>query len=421
MSLSRCGGRCRIVSLIVAACGLAAPRFAEAESPRTQTIAVSIPDVEWDAVFSRTEGWSGGDAAGSIDLRDGRTVWVFGDSWIGNVAEGKHAAGSHMVNNAIGVHPGSPLGAGRAPKYREIGFFWGADDEHRKPTAWVVPTEHADTQWFWANGGGVVVPGPDESRRLVVFLFHLTKRGDGDGVWNFKHIGSGMAIVDNVDEPADQWNVRPVLLPDGPGAGDATDDARAINWGVSAFIQRDAPGAENGDLLYIYGVDDTNPYNKRLMLARVAPGKIEQLDQWEYFAGEGRWSPQVNHAVPLLDNVSSELSVDPYVEDGRRTLLLVYSEPAFGRRILVRSAAAPEGPWADPVPVYTVPGLDRGASYFTYAAKGHLHLSRPGELLVTYIINSQSFWDMAADAEIYRPRFVRVPLQMVLPNSDAPR
>jgi len=42
-------------------------------------------------------------------------------------------------------------------------------------------------------------------------------------------------------------------------------------------------------------------------------------------------------------------------------------------------------------------------------------------LLVTYIINANTFWDMAADAAIYRPRFVRVPLAQVLPRNTGAR
>ena len=134
----------------------------------------SIPDVEWEAVFSRTEGWTGGDVAGTVNLGDGRTVWMFGDSWVGKVAGGKHAAGSQMVNNAIGVQPSSSLGRGRAPRYDETKFFWGPDNEKKKPTAWVIPQTHTANQWYWPSGGGVVVHGPSGQPRLIVFLFRVT-------------------------------------------------------------------------------------------------------------------------------------------------------------------------------------------------------------------------------------------------------
>jgi hypothetical protein len=114
--------------------------------------------------------------------------------------------------------------------------------------------------------------------------------------------------------------------------------------------------------------------------------------------------------------MASEMSIDEHIENGRRTFLLVHSEPLLGKRIMVRTSPTPAGPWSNPKPVYAVPGLDRGKSYFTYAAKGHLHLSRTNELLVTYIVNASNFGDMVADATICRPRFVRVPLNGFLPE-----
>ena len=57
-----------------------------------------------------------------------------------------------------------------------------------------------------------------------------------------------------------------------------------------------------------------------------------------------------------------------------------------------------------------VPEVDRNPTYFTYAAKGHLQLSRQGELLISYVVNSHEFGAMFKDATIYRPRFISIPL-----------
>lgn len=376
----------------------------------------AIPDVEWDAVFSRTEGWTGGDVAGTVDLGDGRTVWVFGDSWIGNVANGRHASGSHMINNAIAIQRHSSLGKGRAPHYEQISLFWGPDNEKKKPTAWIVPEKQADTHWFWPSGGGLVVPGPSGQSRLILFLFHLTKRGEKDSAWNFKHVGSAMAIVDNVQSPVRDWKVRQIIIPYNIGAKEIAGDApvRETNWGVGALLRKERAGNAARTYLYIYGIHNAQPTNKQLLLARVVPEDVEQLDQWEFHAGEDRWSSKMADAVHVADRMASELSVCEVVANGNSTFIIVHSEPLFGRRILLRSAPAPSGPWSKATPVYTVPGLDRGKDYFTYAAKGHLHLSRDNELLTTYIINANNIWDMAVDAAIYRPRFVRVPLEQVL-------
>src|SRR5437764_4379336 len=39
-------------------------------------------DPDFQALFSRTNGWVAGDGALSVPLPDGRTVWLFGDSHI---------------------------------------------------------------------------------------------------------------------------------------------------------------------------------------------------------------------------------------------------------------------------------------------------------------------------------------------------
>ncbi len=75
------------------------------------------------------------------------------------------------------------------------------------------------------------------------------------------------------------------------------------------------------------------------------------------------------------------------------------------------------GPWSAAKPIYQVPNIDAKKKHFTYAAKAHPELSRPGELLVSYVVNSFDFGESATNAAIYRPRFVRVPVSSL---PDAP-
>lgn len=64
---SRCCRR-RTAWIVIVAC-LLGPRGATgSDEMAREQIEQSMPDVEWDAVFSRTEGWTGGDVAGTIDL-----------------------------------------------------------------------------------------------------------------------------------------------------------------------------------------------------------------------------------------------------------------------------------------------------------------------------------------------------------------
>jgi hypothetical protein len=95
---------------------------------------------------------------------------------------------------------------------------------------------------------------------------------------------------------------------------------------------------------------------------------------------------------------------------GKRQFVMVHSEPLLGKRIFVRTAPQPQGPWSKGQAVHTVFDVERHKSYFTYAAKGHAQLSRPGEVLITYVVNASDFGVGYRDASIYRPRFVRVKL-----------
>ncbi|MGE3317235.1 MAG: DUF4185 domain-containing protein, partial [Planctomycetaceae bacterium] len=185
-------------------------------------------------------------------------------------------------------------------------------------------------------------------------------------------------------------------------------DDRVTHWGVSARLD------EKAESLYLYGVRPGVSKGGELVLARVPAKSVDDFPQWRFCAGNGNWSRNAADCAAIADNVPSELSVSKCVDpQGKTTLVMVHSEPLFGSRIMTRTAPQVEGPWSPPRAVYTVPELAGSKSYFTYAAKGHAHLSRPGELLVSYIVNSHDFGAMVNDASIYRPKFVRVPLSLI--------
>ena len=124
-------------------------------------------------------------------------------------------------------------------------------------------------------------------------------------------------------------------------------------------------------------------------------------------------------AAVICRDVVSEFTIepmkvpDPQTGEKRDLLVLVQSEPMLGHHILIRTARSPEGPWSDPVRVFKVPEPGEDDKLITYAAKGHAHLSRDGELLISYCVNSTDFGQIFRDASLYRPRFIRVPLDML--------
>ncbi len=151
-------------------------------------------------------------------------------------------------------------------------------------------------------------------------------------------------------------------------------------------------------------------WDTSLVLARTPSAKIG----FEFFAGKD-WRPEIeSSAKPIAGGLVSEFSVEEVSTRNGPIWVLIQSEPFLGKHIFARTAPKPEGPWSERRMIYTVPDVAASRAYFTYAAKGHAPLSRPGELLVTYLVNSQNFADVVCDTTIYHPKFVRVPLAVIL-------
>jgi hypothetical protein len=77
-------------------------------------------------------------------------------------------------------------------------------------------------------------------------------------------------------------------------------------------------------------------------------------------------------------------------------------------KILLRTSENPEGPWSEQIEVYSAPETLWSKNYICYAGRSHIELSGSNDLLISYVCNSWDFWEMAADARIYRPRFIRI-------------
>jgi uncharacterized protein DUF4185 len=381
------------------------------------------PDESWNAVFDRRDGWTGADVAGTVDLGDGRILWLFGDTWIGSIRDGKRMPGARMVNNSIAVHPKDKAAPWNAPDPKAVRFYWGANKADGQPTAWVVPSGETaglqspseNREWFWPTGGGLAVGGSANSRRLFLFFFRVQRNPHGNGVWNFSIVGTTLGTIDNAAEPVDRWRVRLLNVPHSikvnrPGGRLAETE---MTWGMTACLDPKTARDKSPDAL-IYGVRKTGPFNNSLVLARVPAAIVDQFDAWKFYGGKNSWVHSPTASTPIADGMVSEFSIERIAQGDRTTYVLTQSEPFFGWRIFARTASQPQGPWSRPRTVYTVPDVKRNRSYFTYAAKGHAALSRPGELLVTYLVNSNQFADLLTDTQIYRPKFMRLSASLLV-------
>ncbi len=350
---------------------------------------------EWSALFVGSSGWSGADGIYSFPVSgDGRsvtdatarTLWVFSDTFVGAVDEAGNRAETTMVNNTAGQL------VGNLPLPGEMQFFVAQGTEEEKPVALVVPetkSAHAD-HWYWF-GDGLVMDGA-----LQVFGYRM-KPGDG-GVFNFKMDGVALITLD-VEEPTKvlkQVEI-PLFLA-------ANEERGEVIFGAAVLVNTKEAGAQHADgFVYVYGTQN-EPMNKHLVVARVRPGEFGNFDAWEFYNGTA-WSDAIEDVAALTGRVSSEYSVSP-LDDGR--YICVFQQDTIGHFVAVKFGASPVGPWGENMPIYECPEPKSNKDIFVYNAKAHPHLSKPGELLISYNVNSFDFWSHFKDADIYRPRFIRL-------------
>lgn len=384
-----------VCGLIVAGTMLSRPegggpdRGAESGSPTAEpfrpsrsilTVAGTEPFEEQNALFDRKEGWTGADGAHSVALGADRTLWLFSDTWVGSIREGKRFDAT-IVNNSVAVQ----VGRGRTATIRFV-VRRGADN---KPQALIAPADGRG--WFWLQAGMSV----DE--RLALFLSQVEKTGE-PGVFGFRQIGQWLGLIDNPQDDPVSWRVAQTQLPHA-----FFTDKRELTFGAALL--------KHGYHLYVYGTDeDVSPKarDRHLILARVPAAKVGDFASWEFFR-EGAWQADFRKSSRMVPGMASDCSVTYLAES--RQFVLVYTERGISERILARTAPEPWGPWSEPVTVYRCPEVGWDRRIFCYNAKAHGSLASRDELVVSYVANSFDFWHVATDARLYWPRFVRVRLE----------
>lgn len=333
------------------------------------------PLAEWEARFAGKDGWIGGDVVSSAVLGPKGTLWLFGDTLLGTVKEGKRT-GAVMVNNTIGLQAGAD-----AP----IRFLAGKTKED-KPGAFFTPPDGAG--WYWP------LAAQRDGDRLGVFLAHIEKGKEG-GPFGFKHVGQHLAVVENPDDEPTAWRMKYHKMPF------AEFGAASRAWGSSVLVE--------GEFVYVYGYLErgTGLNRRRLTVARVPVGKLDDFTAWRFRTADG-WSEKASDAAPLADALGTEFSVTR--RPGGKGFVLVTTENGIGPRIMARYAPAPEGPWSAAALLTTCPeSTDKGV--FCYAAKAHPWATTGNDLVISYCVNAWEFGRLFRDETVYRPRFVRVEVE----------
>jgi hypothetical protein len=337
------------------------------------------PLPEMDALFQQKDNWIGGDGVYSVALTPERTLWLFSDTWIGSVRNGKRTNAS-MVNNTLALQEGH----GANSKLQ----FIVRHDAGGKPTAFLTPEDQRG--WFWPWSSACL------GQRLFLFLTQVEKNGAG-GAFGFRQIGHSLGVVTNPLAPPLEWRVEQHPLP-------------CTEFSTECHIAFGAANVVAGEYLYVYGTrEDIKPGGREryLVVARVPTNDVADFSAWRYFA-DGQWDTDFHKASGLANRMATEFSVSFLPKLGQ--YVLVYTDRGLSPRIEVRTAPTPWGKWSAPATVFRCPEMGKDKNVFCYAAKAHPSEGGDDALIVSYVANSYDFRQVMADASLYWPRFVRVPL-----------
>jgi hypothetical protein len=343
----------------------------------TLTILAARPAPDLNGLFESSDGWIGGDGVYSVPLTADRILWLFADTWVGKI-RGSKRTDATIVNNSAAIQERG----GRTPAIR----FFVRKDANGKAQALLTPAK--DRGWFWPQAAAI------HGDRLYVILTQVEKGGE-PGAFGFRLIGQWLAIVSNPCDPPTQWHTKLTRLPFAEFQPD-----HELTFGATLL--------KDGKYLYIYGVADQveNRWrHKKMVIARAPLDSVADFSAWRFY-NEGRWETDHRRASRLVDGVANEYSVS--YEGGLGCYVLVYTENGLSPRILCRTAKTPWGPWSSATLVYDCPEAGWDKKIFCYAAKAHPELAKGDELVISYVANSFDFWQVARDARLYWPRFIRV-------------
>lgn len=344
---------------------------------------------EWSALFIRNNGWFGGDGIYSIPLNGvehkpaDSLLFIFSDSMIGTIINDSLQPGSRMVHNSVAIMKG-----------KEIHFAWGHNEQDEAISVFEPHTPRTEkTDYYWLGDGFV-----NQEQHNTLYIFGYRVRNVSEGTFGFREVGNTLIKIPAGTPPpftGYEEMDTPLFFTDKGG--------QTGSFGVGIFVNTAKAGAPAPDgYVYVYGV---HGMDKQMVVARVKPAVFDRFDQWRFWDGKG-WNKDMNKVADVTDKVSNELSLSP-LSDGRYAL--IFQEGGVGGFVGMRIGASPIGPFGPVIRIWDCMKDAEEKTYIMYNAKAHPGLSAPGELLISYNVNSVEFFnDLNKHPHLYRPRFIRL-------------
>jgi hypothetical protein len=330
--------------------------------------------------FNAGQGWLGADDAYSISLGKDRSLWLFGDTFVGDRDATVRNQFKVMVRNSVGI---SVCHAGSACTIR---YFWRNPYTPQARSFFDTGTE---ALWYWPMDGLL-----NHGKLFVPLLAVRSKpHASPTDAFGFEIAGTKLAVISNLKGSPEKWRIS---------IKDLSDDRF---WPGTSLVRDD-----KYVLWYTYVSNrEGKPY---MTVLRVPKNKMAMpASAWQYLKSDGSWGSGLpgSDALHVIDWGVAEMSVRYHPPIKKWVAIL--PGPGFPTtQIFARIADSPAGPWSSPQTIYEFPEMKRGTpgydkDTFCYATKEHIEFTDT-KIALTYACNSMVFSKTVGNMEIYRPRVV---------------
>lgn len=348
-------------------------------------VAAEQPHFNCAPAFSLKAPWEGADAAYSIPLKDGRVVWIFGDTLYGpdRTVKGQEP---EMTHNSIGI---STCKDGQwSLTYSIKRDAKGAFDSFFKPAG------DDPSLYYWA------LDGVEYKGELWVTLLRVKNKPNSDAfALGFEVVGTDLAHVTNIKSDPQNWNITIApLVPEGVFA----------NPSASTLIE--------GEYLYIYTnyEKDARP---QILVRIPLKGLNDAKKNLQYFGKDDQWHDGIEptKAKAVMAKGASEMSVRWHPELKEWVAVMVDPQ-IFSDKVIFSTSPSMTGPFTEGEVIYKIPELQKAtfahfdADTFCYAGKEHPEFEKPGQLLFTYVCNTMKPKKLETEPWVYLPQVVTMPM-----------
>jgi hypothetical protein len=370
--------------------------------------------------------FTGGDVAFSIRLNATRTLWIFGDTLVGRVADdGSRDLVPEPIfpRNSIAVIDGEF--SAQPPRASDVAFTWRTNASGEPDSFFTPPLYNRFSNYLWMYSAVLV------RAQLFVFGTRMTNRTGATG-FDFSCLASTVIRVENPLDAPMKWRMTYSELP--PAGGRRPDD---LYFGVATKLvtaaQVSSSPSSSSNFVYLLGTetkalnsdDSIGGYHGRFggVLSRISVDALLAADysRIDFLTNTGgvhsfhRGLTAADKLVAIFPN-GGETTFE-WVPSIKRWVSLC--APFMGTRLLLRTAPTLEGPWTQQVAYTLPPQFTPAEDAFAYAVKTHPELATSdSEIIVTFMSNMKDLKKMLQPGhlDVYTPQFLRI---FVVPSAEA--